>query len=362
MFATISRNTGKRRNADPWLAGYSTAWQPGESSVIEQTADKFLETDYEDAVVNFGVLFDHKQGNPPKIFNRNDSLRIALRSAYSPYKDKWTDYDKILKLIRSAEDPEGDATRYFLNIPRAGAAQWVYPAEVVAILGDVSPEPGESICLGFDGSQSDDHTCLFGCRENGDLFCIGAWAPTITDIHWRNDVNDVVNWTFEHFTVVRFYGDPPFWQEEMSTWARDHGSPPVTPFWTNQETKMAVATGALRTAIRKEDPDERVTIDPIPIRTPELRVFGNEEVRETEEGGITLVQFHFQNARTRKVKVKWDDRTEEAYIVRKDKPGSPMKIDSVPSAVLAYRARNDAVKEDEFREPVYGRAAFNRSI
>jgi hypothetical protein len=209
------------------------------------------------------------------------------------------------------------------------------------------PDEKEAVTLGFDGSETDDHTVLFGCREDGDLFTIGTWTPSAEQFGWRKEVNEVVDWAFEHFRVVRFYGDPPYWQSEMAQWAKDHESPPVTPFWTNIDSKMAVATGALRSAIRREDPDERITIDPVPLKT-----------EEQHRDGKTLVKWHFENARTRKVKVKFDDRTEEAFIVRKERSGSPLKIDSVPSAVLARRARDDALREDEFNEPVYSRASW----
>jgi hypothetical protein len=44
--------------------------------------------------------------------------------------------------------------------------------------------------------------------------------------------------------------------------------------------------------------------------------------------------------------------------VRKDRPGSPHKIDSVPAAVLARHARDMAVKAGEFETRTYGRAQF----
>jgi hypothetical protein len=347
MHRTVSRNTGKRKDADPWIAGYSTAWQPGENSVIEGVAEKYLDMDYEEAVTKHGVLFDHRQGDPPKIFGRDDSLMKALRTAYGPYKAPWTDFSKITKLIRDAEDPEADGFRFYLNIPKAGASTWLYPEEIENVLGDVVPDAGESVCLGFDGSDVDDHTALMGCRENGDIFTIGIWTPSAEVFGWRKEVNETVDWAMDYFRVVRFYGDPPYWQNEMANWAKEHGSPPVTPFWTNVDSKMAVATGALRTAIRREDPSERVTIDPMPMKT-------EEQTRD----GKTLLRWHFENARTRKVKIKFDDKVEEAFIVRKERPGSPLKIDAVPSAVLARRARDDALAEDEFQEPVYQRAAW----
>ena len=45
-------------------------------------------------------------------------------------------------------------------------------------------------------------------------------------------------------------------------------------------------------------------------------------------------------------------------MVRKERAGSPNKIDSVPSAVLARRARDDALKAGEFEVKQYARAAW----
>lgn len=346
MYRTVARNTGKRQDAEPWIGEYSTAWQPGENSIIEQVADKYLNMDYEKAVTENGVLFDMKSGEPPKIFNQDASLAKAVRSAYAPYKDSWTDINKICRIIRDSEEPLIEGMRYYINIPIAGSSQWLLPGEIDAVLGDVAPLPGETITVGFDGSETDDHTALFGCRENGDLFTIGYWTPAHDQLGWRDEVNETLAWAFSEFKVVKFYGDPPFWQSEMADWARKYGSPPVVEFWTNIDSKMAVACGALRSAIRRDDA-ERITIDPDPLRTS-----------EQHRDGKTLVAWHFQNARTRKVKLKLEERAEEAFVVRKERSGSPNKIDSVPSAVLARRARDDAIKNGDFEVKEYARASW----
>jgi len=347
MYSTVARNTGKRSDSEPWMADYTTAWQPGEDSIAEQASDKYAGVDYDEAVRHRGVLFDHKMGDPVKVFGSDNSLRKALRSAYEPFKVDWTDLDRIVRVIRDAEDPWMTANRYFLNRPVEGASQWLAPEEIDRVLGDVTPERREPVTLGFDGSETDDHTVLFGCRENGDLFTIGCWTPSHDQIGWREEVDAAVAWAFGEFRVVRFYADPPFWQSELAQWARRYKSPPVIEFWTNVDSKMAVACGALRSAIRREDDDERVTIDPVPIKTDEQK-----------RGSKTLVAWHFQNARTRKVKIKFEDGAEEAFVVRKERPGSPNKIDSVPSAVLARRARDDAVKANEFEVKEYARAVW----
>ena len=127
MYRTVARNTGKRSDSQPWMADYTTAWQPGEESVAEQASEKYADVDYDEAVRRFGVLFDHKHGEPPKVFGSDNSLRKALKTAYEPFKAEWTDLDRIVRVIRDAEDPEMEAFRFFLNIPRAGRVDVAVP-------------------------------------------------------------------------------------------------------------------------------------------------------------------------------------------------------------------------------------------
>jgi hypothetical protein len=274
---------------------------------------------------------------------------LALKSAYGPFKEDWTDFHKIVRLIRGAEDPEQTCYRFFLNIPRAGSSQWLTVPQLDAVLGTVEVVPGESIAVGFDGSESDDHTALMGCTQSGDLFALGLWAPR-GEPRWREDVDEAVEATFGMFKVVRFYGDPAWWQEEMSRWTRKHGSPPVVEFWTGQrnEGKVAVATGALKTAITREEGDEnRITIDPVPRFTDEIKVEGR-----------SLLARHFENAKARKRRIRIDDRTEDMHILRKESPSSPLKIDGAIASILARRARDDALRAGEFEAKVYARAVW----
>jgi hypothetical protein len=358
MYGTVARNTGKRKEAEPWILDTTTAWQPGERSIAEQAAERYAHLPVGEAVEKFGVLYDHRQGPEPKRFGDNRSLIKAMREAYGPAAE-WMDFERIVRVIRDAEDPEDTAYRYFLNRPRAGASHWVLPTEIKAVLGTVEWKLGDPICLGFDGSENDDHTLLKGCTEAGDLFTIGAWTPKGDDLGWRTEVGEAVDWAFETFDVVRFNADPAWWGGELAGWAAKYGSPPVGEFWTGgrSEGKMAVATGALRTEIKRGA--GTITIDPVPIRTEEIKV---DAAGKPTSGGTTLVQWHYENARTRKIRVRKEDdtETEDAILVRKERKGSNLKIDAVPADVLARRARDDAMKLGEFedRQKDYGHAAF----
>jgi hypothetical protein len=349
MYRTVARNTGKRKLAEPWLYDTTTMFAPGEHSIAEQAAERYRGMPADEAVLRHGVLYDHVQGSEPKRFGDDRSLIKAMRPGYGPAAE-WIDFDRIVKVIRDSEDPEGEAYRYFLNIERKSSASWLAPDDIAAVLdADLEPEPGAKVTLGFDGSENDDHTALWLCTQDGDLVPVGIWTPDGEDLAWREDVHAAVDWCFDTFEIVRFELDPPYWQHEAGVWASRHSNPrtpstlPVVEFWTNQDAKMAVACGALRTAIRQK----AIRIQPAPLRT-----------EAQTRAGKPLAVWHFENARTRKVRVRLEDRAEEAHIVRKDRPGSPHKIDSVPAAVLARHARDMAVKAGEFETRTYGRAQF----
>lgn len=368
MYRTVARNTGKRKDGEPWMLDTTTAWQPGERSIAEQAADKYAKLDLEEAVAKKGVLYDHRQGDEPKRFKDDRSLIKAMRPGYGPAAE-WMDFQRIVRLVRDAEDPEEEAYRYWLNRPRKASSHWLAPEEIAAVLEEFDVESGSMIGAGFDGSESDDHTVLWGCTEAGDLFPIGIWAPQPGDLGWRTEVGEAVDWTFANFQVVRFYADPAWWIPELGQWAATYSDPdrpstlPVAEFWTGGkgEAKMAAATGALRTAIRRPKGEGRPRISPTPLRTEPLRVIRDEVARDDGEDGKPLVQWHFENARTRKIRVKLEEdrEAEDAYLVRKERKGSPLKIDSVPGAVLARRARDDGIKAGEFVRKSYGRASWS---
>jgi hypothetical protein len=347
LYRTVARNTGKRKIAEPWMLDTTTMFVQGEKSIAEQAFDKYAKMPVEEAVTKHGVLLDHHQGDEPKRFHDDRSLIKAMRPGYGPAAP-WIDFKRIVKIIRDAEDPETEAYQFYLNRPRHSATHWLSPDEIAGMLADLGVELGSRICGGFDGSENDDHTGLMGCTEAGDIFTVGVWTPSGESIAWREDVNAAVDWLHKNFIVKRFYADPAWWIDEIGKWSAKHGT--VTEFWTGGRsvTKMAVATGACRTALR-----HGARIDPAPMYTDALRVV-NDRVAPNAgpEDGVPLVQWHLTNARTKKVRIRDEetDRAEDAYLVRKDRAGSPLKIDTVTASILARRARDDAMKAGEFEE------------
>lgn len=317
----------------------TNAWNPAEHSVAQRTA----ESERPD------IFRYHPQAPAGLSYTNKQERRRIHRHVYRGCR--WIDLDAIeAEAAELIETDAPQAERFYGNRAVAGAGQWIAPEAVGEMVDrELEVQPGSMIALGFDGSENDDHTALWGCTEAGDVFAIGIWTPAGDDLGWRADVMDAVDWTFETFQVVRFYLDPPYWQEEAGKWAAEHSDPqrpatlPVVEFWTNVEAKMAVACGALRTAIAKRT----CRINPVPLRT-----------EEQKRNGKSLGFWHFENARKKKVRVKLEDQAEEAHVVSKERRGSPLKIDSVTSAVLARRARDDALKLGEFVQKTYGRASW----
>ena len=345
MYRTVARNTGKRKEGEPWMLDTTTAWQPGERSIAELASDKYQGTPVAEAVLKTGVLYDHRQAPEPKRFNVDASLIKAMKDGYGPAAE-WMDFKRIVRIIRDAEDPEAEAYRYWLNRPRLAGTQWVSAKQLEDIVASREVAPGSSITLGIDASEYDDHTALIGCTEDGYLFPVGIWGrpeDLPKEIPWEVPMEEVdltVRWCFSEFNVVRLYADPPWLAEYLPKWARDFGEKRIFEFWTNVDTKMAVASGALRTAIRQGT---------VSLGTEELKTHND------PRNGKPLFIWHLENARTRKVKIKLEDKAEEAYIVTKDRRGSQKKIDSAPAAILAYQARTHALGKNEFKKKKRGR-------
>ncbi|WP_226962644.1 hypothetical protein [Streptomyces sp. C8S0] len=55
------------------------------------------------------------------------------------------------------------------------------------------------------------------------------------------------------YDVVRFYGDPPYWESEMDAWAARYGEKRVVRWYTNRVVQMHAACERLLTDVAKAD-------------------------------------------------------------------------------------------------------------
>ena len=193
----------------------------------------------------------------------------------------------------------------------AGAESWWVDGEMWQQAGrELALEPGDRVTLGFDGARLGDATALVACRlSDGLLVLLGVWEPPLAVPDWETPAGEVdaaVADAFERFTVARMYADPPLWQSEIDSWARDYGEP-VMRYQTNR-TRMMNATERFRTDLAAG----RLVHATHPVLTKHVL---NAQVREARGG----------------------------YWLSKDRRDSPNKIDAAVAAVLAWEARADVL-------------------
>lgn len=328
MHRTVARNTGKRKIAEPHMLDTTTAYEPGEQSVAQAAAEAFAKLDPEQAMRRHRVLYDHHEGPPVKNWDDDRELLAALRAAYGEAAS-FIDFQRLKALIRMPDATEAESRRYFLNQAEATERIWITPTELDAVTDKKRKlAPGEMITVGFDGARFIDSVGLVACTEDGALFHLGSWHRPEGEAGkgWEAPAREIVQTVhgiFERYKVIRFYADPPYWQEEVDSWEQRYGEV-VSPWWTDRTTQMSRAVGQLRTAIKSQT----VSID----TNPDLRN-------------------HLLNSRVFKVRARLDDEDEVAHVIKKERKGSPKKIDLAVAAVLAFEARGDAIKEDEFHTP-----------
>lgn len=310
MYATISRNLGKRKMAEPWLLATTTMYKAGEMSVAEQIFRQWRKGELPES-----TLVDHRQATGKVDIADEARTKRQLIEVYGAAAH-WTDIDRK---YRDMQNPticpdESTAARYFLNRALPGSDVWIAEdvverqkkADVVA--------PGETITIGFDGSLTDDSTVLIGQRfSDGFLFPLGIWErPEGPEgIVWEVDhdeVNAKVDEVFAQYDVIRMYCDPHEWRSEIGDWAQKHGTSKVVEWATNRWVAVDAALDRLKGGLTSGS------------------IF---------HSGDERFMTHFVNA----IKAPRGRLT----LVRK--PSQERKIDSVIGAALASEARADELAD-----------------
>jgi hypothetical protein len=113
-----------------------------------------------------------------------------------------------------------------------------------------NPPDGTPIVLGFDGSDTDDHTVIRAETVAGFQFTPrvfdgrpSIWNPAEHADHRvpRIEVHAAFDELFERFDVQRLYYDPPYWSSEGEAWQVRHGESRVIPWETRRTTAMHAA-------------------------------------------------------------------------------------------------------------------------
>jgi phage terminase large subunit-like protein len=311
MYATVRRNLGKRKLAEPWLHQTTTMYRLGEQSIAEQTLTAWRKKELPET-----VYVSHREAKGPiRLDDKEHTLR-QLKQVYGPAA-AWMDMPRLYREMRDPRSCPDDATaaRYFLNRGIPSSDAWIADDVVEKQKRVEVIAAGTEIALGFDGSLRDDATVLIGSRmSDGYLFPVGIWAkPTGPEgTGWevpRTDVLAAVREAFARYKVSRLYADPHEWRSDIDTLAEDLGEERVLKWETRRDVQMAAALDRLHSD----------------LSTGGLFHSGDAQFME-----------HFRNAYVRQ---KGPHR-----LVRKEHDQSPRKIDSVVGAALAYEARADALE------------------
>lgn len=315
---TMLANLPKRLLADPWELETTTAYVPGENSVAEQTANYARDVS-EGKIKDSRLFFFHRQAGDGYDLNDSHQLRQAVMEAAGPTAP-WRDIEGICD---QWQDPEADLAyleRVYLNRPIASAAQ-AFDAKAWRnnVDADYVVQPRAKIALGFDGSLKDDSTGIVGTEiATGFQWPLGKWEkPPDTRQEWevpKAEVMRVFDEAFTTFEVVLLYGDPSKWETEMAELAGKYGKRIVvwpTTYYRKMATALKTYAGAIVAGDVRNNGDAAMT-----------RHVGN-------------AQKNMQNFR--------DDDGSPLWLIQKDRPGSPNKIDFAMSGCLSWAARLDAI-------------------
>jgi phage terminase large subunit-like protein len=321
---TMLANMPKRPMADPWALEVTTAFSPGERSVAEEAMD-YARAIKEGKIANPSFYFFHRQASDTlKIYDREGAvipraLRKAVVEASGPDAG-WSDIDRITK---QWDDPKADRSflgRVWLNQPKQAADR---AFSVVAWQNCADPDyeipDGVLITLGFDGARTNDSVALIGTEiSTGFQAVLGLWERPRTAKVWEAPeelVEEAVAAAFARWKVWRMYADPPYWETNVATWAKEHGDEVVIRWRTNQWTKMAAACAAYATAMAQGH----------------LKHDGNADM-ESHVGNAHKLQMHARDS----------DRN-FLWVIVKERKDSPNKIDAAVAGILSWQARTDAL-------------------
>ena len=399
LFDIMTQNLTKRGvAADPWYLMTTTMYQPGEDSVAERafkTAHDLMEgrlRGWED------LLFDHRYADLAlDDFADDEKLEHAIYEAYGsamkspdgkdyiflpdgrmvpvgpdgrsaegwslrdegvepgPSKYGWCDLRRtVKKILDPAYDPN-NAIRFYLNSLASAVDAWLTEDMIKshAVHRDIVDKAiasrdlnrlndawqqvvsdTDEITLGFDGSVSDDSTALVGCRvRDGMLFLIKLEQKPDgpQGAKWRVDRDSFdgrVRWVFNHYNVVGMFADTDEWEPYIAQWELDYGDR-LQVYPRSNGSHIRFPMNGYKRDVMSELKTMRAAFNE-PMRT----------ISKYDEPDVTNIQLfadprlidHFRNGRRK-------DKP-EGYLVFKETPNSPHKIDAAMAGLLAYRARD----------------------
>lgn len=253
----------------------------------------------------------------------------------------WVDIRSIeAESAAMAEANAAEAERFFGNRIVPGSGTWMDLAKWSARgLDGVAgrPEPivvsaRTKVCLGFDGSDNNDHTGIRLETLDNHQF-IPVYGELRRKTYWRpedfdgkiphSEVNAAISELANEFEIVRAYCDPMFWETDIDNWAAAYGERVFVKWQTNRINAMHDSLERFRTDVYNLDSGFTHDADP-----DTKRHMGNAIIRARNVDKLTNIR---------------------RYIL--GKPADHQKFDLTMSSVLAHEAVCDAIAAGALKEP-----------
>lgn len=372
---TMLANIPKRMLSDAWSLETTTAPAPGEDSIAERTMD-YARSIHEGKRAAADLFYFHRQASMHHDISTPKGISDAVLEASGPALAAWSD---LRSIEAQFNDPTADIPylrRVWLNqLVRATSRAFDVRIWNQRKRDDYAVEPRAHIALGFDGAQREDSTALIGTEiSTGYQFVLGIWEkPTgrMSDEEvgaWsvpEDEVNAAVELAFKTYQVWRMYADPYYWETWVSTWAGKYGDERVVRWPTVRFRKMADAVRAFDNAMKDagqvgenaaaaellagdellappDDPLSNVVAAAEAMAGDALPPAPAAPRRDLSHSGDPVLARHIANA-FKMLTTYRDERGERLWVIQKERPGSPNKIDAAVAAVLSWQARLDAL-------------------
>jgi hypothetical protein len=315
---TMLANMPKRPLADPWTLETTTAPEPGAGSIAESTMD-YAKAVVAGKVPDPALFYFHRQASDGHDLTTRDGRRAAVIEASGPAA-VWRDIDRA---VAQWDAPDADLAfleRVWTNRLVQSSSQAFNVEKWKALKRENhTPKRSSLITIGFDGALFHDSTALVATEvETGYQWLAGLWEcpPGRTD--WQvpaEEVNTAVRYLFGMYQVWAMYADPAYWEGWIAVWAGEYGDKRVVNWFTNSRKKMSAALLNFDTAIK--------------------------EGRLSHDGDKRYAH-HIGNAR--RDNLNWlDEQGKPLWLIRKERPDSPHKMDAAMAGVLSWEARTDAI-------------------
>lgn len=323
---TMMANLPKRKIADAWALEITTAPEPGTGSIAEATMD-YATAVADGRVSDASLFFFHRQASDEHDLETREGARAAVIEASGPAA-AWRDIDAIVGLWADPTTDRAYWERAWCNRLVKGSDQ-AFDVEAWKRLAraDTPVHDGDLITLGFDGAVFHDSTGIVATHvETGYQWVAGLWECPASGKRpngepWQvptEEVDRCVADLFARYQVWRMHADPPYWQAWIAKWAgTDWGHEKVVEWWTNRRKAMTFALEGYVSAMR--------------------------EGLVSHSGDAALTR-HLGNARRHELP-QMDDQNRPMWLIRKERPDSPHKIDLAMAACLSWEARTLAVSD-----------------